>query len=316
MNKIASSIVRYAFVEDLWIISCIYNSGSYQSKNTNFDRFIKPIEAAGLNYLIVDCAFGTQPFNLKKHDRIIRIRAPHVLWQKERLLNIAIERLPTACKKVAWVDCDVLFKNPDWALETSEKLDYFKAVQPFKEAVRLPKQDGPFSEEDPGDLCFAYKLVTEPRMVAEGRFPKHGHTGYAWAMQVDLLKTYGLYDACIAGSGDHVMAHAFAGGWETACVKKVFGNNTNHYEHYVNWAKKIHPHINSDMTYVDGALLHLWHGDLVDRKYTDREKILQQFQFDPERDIELNTDRCWVWKGGNPELQAWIEDYFVSRKED
>jgi hypothetical protein len=307
---------KYKFIADLWIVSCIYNPMGYKSKSANYDKFIAPIQAGGLKCLIVDCAVENGPFNLPPSDNILRIRAPHVLWQKERLLNIAIQHLPPECTKVAWVDCDVVFSNPEWAVETSQRLDHCKVVQPFITAIRLPQGADTFSGEGTKDYGFGYRYAARPDMPTEGRYNRHGHTGYAWAAHKDLMKEFGLYDFCIAGSADHIMAHAFAGEWDCVCVKKVFGDNVGHYRHFVDWATRIYPGVNAEIAYTDGSLLHLWHGDIVNRQYSDREKMLQRFGFDPTSDIELNEDKCWVWKGNRPDLHTWIKEYFALRKED
>src|SRR5277367_5771091 len=99
---------QYRYCDDIWIISCFYNPNAYVTKPENFNKFIERIEASGLHYLIVECAFGKQPFSLKKDRRIIRLRTTDIMWQKERLLNIALDHLPEKCKKVVWLDCDVL----------------------------------------------------------------------------------------------------------------------------------------------------------------------------------------------------------------
>jgi hypothetical protein len=315
MDKIYAAS-KYSHTNDLWIISCFYNSNSYKSKPLNFNMFLEKIEAANLNYLIVECAFKTQPFSLKKSKNILRIRTPDIMWQKERLLNIALDNLPTRCKKIAWVDCDILFENPDWAIETAEKLKYYKIVQPFKEAVRLPKETIQYEGIGERYESFGYVCSQNPYIVSEGRFDLHGHTGFAWAANKSVFSKLGFYDVCIAGSGDHMMAHSFVGDWTTKCIKRVIGNNPHFYNHYLEWSRKIYTKTKAKISYVDGTLLHLWHGDVENRNYVIRQRTLEQFGFDPANDIKLNKNKCWEWNHGNEKLINWAEEYFVLRKED
>jgi hypothetical protein len=314
--NIISPAKQYSHTNDLWIVSCFYNSNSYVTKPKNYNTFIEKIEAANLNYLIVECAFGNQPFTLTASKKVVQVRAPDIMWQKERLLNIAIEKLPAKCKKVAWIDCDVLFENPDWAMETAAQLKYHKFVQPFKEAIRLPKNAEYYNGDGDRYLSFGYVIKNNPYILTEGKFELHGHTGFAWASHTSLIKKHGLYDACIAGTADHVMAHAFAGDWNTNCVKRVFGDNTAFYEHYKSWSAKIYEQAKSKISYVDGALLHLWHGDIKNREYSSREKMLIKHMFNPVSDIKLNAQKCWGWNHDNVELINWAKEYFVLRKED
>lgn len=310
------TIQSYNYTNELWIISCFFNSNAYITKPTNYNKFIEKIEASGLNYLIVECAFGNQPFTLKKSKHIIQIRTNNIMWQKERLLNIAIDKLPVRCKKIAWVDCDVLFENPDWARETAGLLKHYKVVQPFKEAVRLPKGEDRYGGKGERYFSFGYIVKNNPIIASEGKFELHGHTGFAWASHKSIFKAFGLYDVCIAGTADHLMSHAFVGDWDTKCVKRIFGNNLQFYSHYELWAKKIFSKLKSSISYTDGKLLHLWHGDIVNREYTQREKILEQNNFNPAEDLVLNKENCWSWTNQNHVLEKWAKEYFVFRKED
>ncbi|RCJ30820.1 hypothetical protein A6769_32605 [Nostoc punctiforme NIES-2108] len=57
--------------------------------------FRQRIEVAGLNLIIVECAFNEQAFTLSnssKNTIIIKVKATDVMWQKERLLNIALSQ--------------------------------------------------------------------------------------------------------------------------------------------------------------------------------------------------------------------------------
>lgn len=306
----------YTHCDDLWVISCFYNSNSYQTKPKNYNKFIERIEAANIPYLVVECAFNDQPFTLKKSPSIIQIRTQDIMWQKERLLNIAIDRLPSKCKKVAWIDCDVLFENPDWAKETVRQLKHNKVVQPYTQAIRLPKDTDHYYGKGERYYGFGYVTKQDPHIVTEGRFELHGHTGFAWASHASILKKHRLYDVCIAGTADHLMAHTFVGDWDTACAKRVFNENVNFYLHYKSWSAKMYGSVKAKVGYVDGALLHLWHGDVKNRDYSGREKMLIKHNFSPLDDIKLNDSQCWSWNHQNEDLINWAKKYFVLRQED
>jgi hypothetical protein len=316
MNENIVPAKRYARADDLWIIASYYNSNNYATKPQNFDKFIESIERSELNYLVVECVFGKQPFSLRKSPNILRVRTADVMWQKERLLNIALQNLPRRCKKIAWVDCDVLFENADWAREASARLEHSKVVQPFKEAIRLPKGVGEYDGAGERYFSFGYVLKNNPYIVSEGKFELHGHTGFAWAARRSIFAEHGFYDACIAGSGDHLMAHSFVGDWSTQCAGRIFGNNQHFRRHYVDWSERIYPSIRSELSYVDGALLHLWHGEVENRKYAIREKTLEKHLFNPAADLRLNEIGCWEWDHNNQELKEWAKEYFVLRRED
>jgi hypothetical protein len=224
-------------VSDMWVITTYYNPSSYKTKCENYYHFLAGIRQAGLPSLTVECAFGSTPFDLPAAPNILQIRANSVMWQKERLLNIAIAHLPDSCTKVAWVDCDILFENKDWAILTSKALDQYQVVQSFESAVRLPKGQLAYSGE--GDLYPSFCAVRagSPKSLYEGYY-SHGHTGFAWAARRDVLVRRGLYDACLTGSGDHLMAHAFCGDWESKCVVSTVGRHNSYRDHFIKWADR------------------------------------------------------------------------------
>lgn len=307
---------RYRYTDDLWLVSCFYNPSSYRTKPTNFDAFIERIERANLNYLIVECAFGGQPFSLRKSERIIQMRASDVMWQKERLLNIAIQRLPARCKTVVWADCDLLFENPDWAIETADKLRHYRVVQPFTQAIRLPKGTDRYTGVGERYWSFAYVAQRNPYLALSGRFDRHGHTGFAWASHRSILREHGLYDVCIAGTADHLMAHSFIGDWSSGCVDRVFGGNAAFFNHYKRWSERVYESVKARISYVDGTVLHLWHGEVKDRHYVDRQKMLAMHQFTPSRHLRLDARGCWAWTKASQPLTGWAKQYFELRKED
>src|SRR5215212_10268338 len=115
---------------DLWAITCYFNPCRYKTKRENYDAFMEGMNAVGANILTVELAFGDEEFELAPSDNVLQLRGWGVMWQKERLLNIAASKLPASCKKIAWLDNDLIFENPNWVEQTSQALDRFMVVQP------------------------------------------------------------------------------------------------------------------------------------------------------------------------------------------
>lgn len=307
---------RYAPVSDLCIISSFFNPNGYTSKLRNYNHFLQVIERSQLNWLVVECAFGGTPFVLPESPSVIRVRSSSVMWQKERLLNIALARMPAHCSKVAWLDCDVLFENPEWAVHASQLLDSYRVVQLFDIAIRLPRGHLFFAGAGDTWKSFACVYREQPNELLNGDFAGHGHSGFAWAARKEVLEENGLYDACISGSGDHMMAHAFCGDWESACIDRILGDNNPHRDHFSEWSRRIYKRLRARVGCVRGHLLHLWHGDIDNRRYVKRNKELAALRFDPYRDIHLDNEGCWNWASDKPALHQWAEQYYAGRRED
>jgi hypothetical protein len=300
----------------LWIISSFFNPNGYQTRLRNYQYFLDVIERSRLNWLVVECAFRYEPFTLSESRSVIRVRSNAIMWQKERLLNIALSHLPRECSKVAWLDCDILFSNPEWTIQASRMLDSYPVVQLFDRVIRLPRGHTYFSRAGDGWRSFASVYQETPNQLLVGDFSRHGHSGFAWAARREVLQEHGLYDACISGSGDHMMAHAFCGDWDSRCIERILGENGPHRQHFSDWCARIYGNVRARVGCVTGTVLHLWHGDTDRRRYVARNQELAALGFDPYHDIRANLAGCWEWARERPALHKWAERYYAGRKED
>jgi hypothetical protein len=303
--------------KEFWVITSYFNPCGYETRRRNFELFRAGVERAGVPLLAVECAFGRTPFALGRSRGVVRVRGRSVMWQKERLLNVALSRLPTGCRKVAWVDCDVLFENGTWAAEAADALDEVPVVQLFDRVVRLPPGESADAGSGHAYAGFVSRYLRDPSAPRLTDFDAHGHTGFAWAARRELLERHGLYDACVAGSGDHVMAHALCGaGARDGCVRRTLGRATPHLRHFAEWCRRLRRDVRGRVGFVPGKLLHLWHGDKRNRRYLGRNRRLAAYGFDPARDLRLNPTGCWEWASDKPELRRWLVEYFEGREED
>lgn len=303
---------------DLWSITCYFNPCRYRTKRANFDVFMEGMKKAGANLLVVELAFGDEEFELEPGENVLQLRGGGVMWQKERLLNIALGHLPADCTKVAWLDNDLIFDDPRWLERTSKALDDLMVVQPFSSCIRMVRGTQSFDGGGETYESFGHCYTRVPAQARGSDFAYHGHTGFAWAARRDLLEEVGLYDPCLTGSGDHLMSHGFSGGMRRSpCMKRVIGNQATYLRHYLRWADKTRELVQGRLGYIPGTLLHLWHGDLADRRYTDMNNQFMTFDFDPDKHLALDENKLFVWSEEAPKrLQDWADKFFWIRRED
>ena len=307
-------------VTDTWIITCYFNPCRYLTKKYNFDVFAARLKSSRANLLVVEMALEDGEFELGEEHQVIRVRGAGVMWQKERMLNIAIANLPSSCTKVAWLDCDLLFEDEDWLQASSEMLDRCWVVQPFASCVRLPRGDltyrGRGQEDQTVTESFAAAFARDPSLARDAPYRDHGHTGYAWAARRELLDACGLYDACLTGSGDHLMAHAFAGTPHSPCIPATIGADGPYAAHFARWAAKVDRMAGGSLGHVPGRVLHLWHGAVTDRRYYWRNQEFKTLGFDPDRHLRLEPSGLWGWGEAPARIREWASELFVSRNED
>src|SRR5947207_7610362 len=129
--------------EDLWAVTCYFNPLDYQRKLANYRVFR---ERLSVPLVAVELGYGPE-FELENDDAeiLVQLRGTDVLWQKERLLNLALDALPSGCRNVLWVDCDVVFGRDDLVEHTFRLLDRFVLVQPFSHLLRMPRDWQPWT---------------------------------------------------------------------------------------------------------------------------------------------------------------------------
>ena len=82
------------------------------------------------------------------------------------------------------------------------------------------------------------------------------------------------------------------------------------------WQARAEHHIRRNVGYVEGVLLHHWHGRRADRAYQDRGQILTGAAFDPERDLKRDWQGLWSLTDRSPALRDAIRAYMRARNED
>jgi hypothetical protein len=277
---------------------------------------MRPLRAGGLRTLTVECAFGDDPFELQAGPDVLQVRGRSVMFQKERMLNLALPHLHPACTKVAWLDADVLFENANWPREASAALDEYVVIQPFEECYRLPRGASAYGGCGERWLGFAAAYRRASPGVATGRYKEHGHVGFAWAARRALLDEMGLRDTDPNGHSDHLMAHAMVGDWNTVCVRRLVGAVGPYAESTRKWARKFYDAVRGNLGFVSGSLLHLWHGRIADRRYYTLALRLRAFGFDPDRHLQPGPTGLWEWTDEAAALNDEYRRYFSTRRED
>lgn len=307
----------------IWAITAYFNPARYQRRLANYRVFHQHL---GIPLLTVELGFEGR-YELLAGDATTLIQLPghDVLWQKERLLNIAIANLPPQVTKVVWLDCDVLFERNTWSEHASSLLDDYPIVQAFDEMLRLPRQETPtFPKEPVGiesrpSICKLLSPATDLRTVCRdapklpGRlFP--GPIGFGWAFRRNLFQQRGFYDVGILGGGDASLLAALSGCYEIAIDAHRLNSQAE--AHYLRWAQSLHEEVKQRVACVPSRIFHLWHGDLAHRGYETRYERLSHYRFDPERDLALDEHHVWRWASTKPEMHRYVADYFRGRRED
>jgi hypothetical protein len=298
----------------LYVVTPVINPSRYQSRYRLYEAFEKYIADIGGILYTVEAAYGDRPFEVTRQDnpRHVQVRTQHELWHKENLINLGVARLPSDWKYVAWIDSDVQFARPDIAVETIHQLQHFGIVQMFSHATDLGPTHQPLKSFD-GFMAQYTRSQQEP----ESKSYSHWHPGFAWAARRDAWDDLGgLIDWAVVGSGDRYMACAMIGS-VAQCLSRNLRQGCPHYAAWcLEWQDRAERHLKRNVGYVDGLLLHYFHGAKKNRGYQDREQILWRNQFDPVRDIKRDWQGMWQLTDQKYRLRDQLRAYFRSRNED
>ena len=307
--------------ESLWAITTYFNPMNSQRKPANYRLFR---ERLNVPLVAVELAYGPD-FELTRSDAdiLVQLRGGDILWQKERLLNVALRHLPSTCRKLAFLDCDAIFDLEDWGERVSDLLDRFMLVQMFRH-VHYMRRDWV-----PGKVT-AEPVRTRPSAaftVASGvppalcvTYPGGANNqsrvapGFAWAGRRELFEEHGFYDVCIVGGAVSALACAAYGCFDN--VMQFHCMNDQQKQYYMAWARPFYETVRAETAFLDCTLFHLWHGEFDNRCYLERHQRLSVFQFDPFEDIAIEDNGCWRWNSNKPELHKYVHQYFASRRED
>lgn len=304
----------------IWAITSFFNPQCYSNRLRNYREFRDKLRVPLVTF---ELAFN-ENFSLGPGDAdiLIQRRSQDVMWQKERMLNLALSAVPVDCDKIVWLDCDVVFADDDWADRTSDALEQYPLLQPFDRLHHLGRNE---TVESHG-AAVTGPIVSLAAGLQNGKVPISAFQqreasqswryapGLAWAGRRELLETHGLYDRFILGSGDKAVVGAAFG--QQAALKPVYSLNDQQHRHYMEWAEAFSVDVQGEVGFVAGKLYHFWHGDVRRRNYWGRYLGLRPFQFDPCRDIEIDGNGVWKWNSEKPEMHQFVSEYFASRRED
>lgn len=259
-------------------------------------------------------------------DHLVQISGGDLMWQKERLLNIALSKLPENCEFVAWIDCDIVFANADWHINAKELLKTYNFLQLFDEVNYLSKSISrefdlekanflPYEHTD----CSLSKLIesrlnfdrNKNKVGKDPNYQRGGAAGMALASKASTIRALKFYDGNIVGGGDSVL---FASLLRT--LDDYFSMRDLSVKHQMDikeWANQIIAK-SYQLGYLKGSIYHLWHGDLSQRQYLERHLILKNHNYDPKNHIFSDSENAWSWQNAPKELRREISNYMHSRE--
>jgi hypothetical protein len=308
------------------------NLRKYRRRKHLYHRFAEMCEHAGVHLITVELAFGQRHFEVTEmgNPYHMQLRSHEEFWHKEQLINKGIDygrRLFPNADRVAWIDCDCRPARPpkEWFEETWDALNRYQLVQMWEWLQPLDYTQNHLDRPNPSFMANYVKYGTPYPKSHKGYPVQWGSPGLAWAANIsalddiaDSLTGPGVPDVAILGAGDWYLSHCLISTLPLPDFQKA--NYSPGYMRY--WQRKqelCQRYIRRDVGYVEGLVLHDFHGPTAKRGYNTREKILINGQYDPYTDLKKDWNGLYVIE--THELRQilmydQIRAYFKQRDED
>ncbi len=271
-----------------------------------------------------DGVFELQPGDA---DFLIQVAGGDLLWQKECLLNMAIdEALRLGVRCAAFVDCDIVFHNERWFESVNDALEKHDFVQCYASIDYLPAMDlegitrealanvQPVAKLDSmikrlqDGFGFYKDMQTDTHNSATG--PIGANPGMATAINLQKHPDWKFYDRSVVGGGDGLQFAAMSGYLDRFLEK---GNHSMPFRaHATEWMIK-HVPPSPSLGYAPNQLFHLWHGSMASRAYTKRYEVLSRHHFDPATDVIAEPHQALRLDPRRHALKADIYQYLACR---
>jgi len=296
-------------------ITVFFNPAKYKTLLNNYHIFAEQLRRQNVRLITVECAFNDDEFQIPETEGVYRLKSNSIMWQKERLINYGISKLPSDCDYFGWLDCDVLFSSDDWAQQAVDRLQKANIVQLFKKVCYMPK--GMLQYD--GTKIMAIQSVIWQKIIHKNWLERRRRKqlpfsvpGFAWSARRDVFEDIGIYDKNIVGSGDTFLVDCYLDSWDIHGFAAKFTEAMK--SDMMDWCgelKKKKPVLD----YVPVDIYHLWHGSLKNRGYMERHDIILNYEYDPKIDIKLVND-VYEWASDKYGMHNEIKKYFDSRQED
>lgn len=315
-GHIVNHIQKPGLVSDntLHVIGVITNPIRYHSRYRLYREWLEAMEKTpNVKVYTVEAAFGDRHHEItdSSNEKNLQLRIKQEIWVKENLINLGVKHLlPKDWKYLAWVDCDVFFRDPNWANETIHQLQHFPIVQPWSDCLDLGFNGNVYQHFK----SFGYQHQRRiPKQKWPGDYCVYAHTGFAWACtRAFWEQVQGLPDYCILGSCDHHAAFSCIGEVKDT-IHKAMGESFH--KLLFQWQDRAMKITHGEVGFVYGRIEHQFHGAKKRRKYRERWQILIDNKFDPEKDI-MHDAQGLIQIIGKPKLLHDVHMYNVDRRED
>jgi glycosyltransferase involved in cell wall biosynthesis len=239
------------------ICSFYFNYNNDWRQKRNFIKFLEQWKDYYGNMIVGIVDYGDIDFEIPCEKIIIEGDVNKRIWSKEILINKTVEKIDT--DYILWVDGDIIYEDLSWLNNLDRVIGDNDFVQLFEKINYL---------DEWGEITNVYKSIATSGLGDVDQLMSNGcRPGGAWLSRTSTLKLKPLFDEMSVGGGDTILAYAMFGNLSGRTLNKVKESNKSIYNRAIDWISKFGT---KKISYLPESVNHLYHGDIIDRKYDER----------------------------------------------
>jgi len=289
--------------DEVGVVSWFWNPNNDENKIKSYNEFASIIANYGMPLTTVELATENDPFTLtKSSENLISVRSKDVMWQRERLLNLAAAKMSTpGIRYIVWMDHTMRWEeSSDWRSVVSEALKLNRLVN-----------------------------LSADRLIGSGdSIAGHLKTGAtapdgAWAAPAEYFSSVGLYDVAVAGGGGEELLRSAIGTFSREWYNNLTRITNTYFPrcencrrrmsapeyswHYKNWAQLFSENVGFNVRF-SSEMTQSANSSSGNRAFAGRrpQRLLSRMGFDPANDLVLNEDGCWEWSSDREDLKQAV----------
>jgi hypothetical protein len=277
------------------------------------DFKIRMLQNPDIILYVVETIYPGQTFHVTESNNPLhlQLKTEHPLWAKENMISLGVKYLlPPKWKAMAWIDADLKFENPNWAIDALKILNGHKdIIQLYSHCLDMDALENSMNIW----RSFGYQYVIGTPYSSTYKNPETFYNpGFAWACTREAYKQMGgIFQYGILGSGDDHMAKAVLGCDKYNEVLLLLDNYRNKLIYSTKRCNGLR------LGYTPGVIRHYWHGSKENRRYLDRWQILKKYNYSPDKHITFDEKGILIPSKECPQgLLDEIMQYFKERLED
>ena len=281
------SVTSRASSRRLAIVVLYYNPSCSAEAEREYKLLVQHLGSWPIELFAVEVSFPGQAFPSTSAFIQLQATEQNLLRQEERLLNMAIERLPAHFDSVAWVAPGTIFLNDAWAEQTKHLLDEYPAVQLCTDI---------FAVDDEGYVTARLRCVAAQGSVATAGSKLAPYGAGSWAMRRELFP---LYDRLVCGPGQMLAYEAWKNGRSVEAQELLSGKALDLFSE---WAAEARQKTGGLVGCLPGASLQK--SSAIEASRTGINSRRESYSYDPLVDITVDSNGLLAWSpNAQPALQ-------------